>query len=308
MSPLPIYYINLDRSTDRLYNISKQQAKLKTEFTRIKAVDGKLLTPQQKKENCSKFCQTFCTPSMIGCFLSHKLAWKTVVDNGDDWAVIIEDDCILHKNFIPHVKTVVSELNIKESNWDFVYLGSLSFNHASFIPSVKTKMKYKAFSYTVPVRPMGFHCYLISKQGANKLLSVFKKVEYHVDLMFLLNNHHFRVFSSKKVLGIQKTSCNSSTLNENKFPKVINGFIDTHGPKPDNVSLSYHFGAPIIKLPVINVNLNTYIIFIIILLLSSRYLMPYVYIYLLYELLIANTPDDQEFIAKWLLIFSSFLV
>ena len=300
---IPVYYINLDRSTDRLLNIQKQQTKVGQEFCRIPAVDGSKLTSQEKEENCSVFCKNFCTPSMIGCFMSHKKAWKTVADGRDDYAVIVEDDCVLKKSFIKDTGNLVLELNKKEPDWDFVYLGSISLGNVSIFTDIKTKLRFRSSSYHVPKQPLGFHCYLISKKGANKLLRVFSKVEYHVDLMFLLKNEHFRVFASNKKLGYQPSTSENSTLNETKFPKLINNAIDVSGIKQDDVSLSYHLSAPLIRLPFIDVNINTYVIIFAIFMMKKNF-KKYILLYFLYEFLRAETLKDKKFIAFWAGILS----
>lgn len=85
----------MDKSKDRLENMEKQIPKLGRQFKRIPAVDGSKLSKKQLKKYTTKFCRYFCSKSMIGCFLSHKKTWQTIVNNNDAYALILEDDCHL---------------------------------------------------------------------------------------------------------------------------------------------------------------------------------------------------------------------
>jgi len=299
-----VYYINLDRSQDRLENMLKQEKKTKLVFKRITAIDGKELSHQDKKEQCTAFARYFCTPSIIGCFLSHRKAWQEIAKSGAP-GVVLEDDCVLRKDFSERVREILDEINVKEPDWDFIYFGSFSLGMAHIFKDVKTKLRYKSKTYHVPKQPLGFHCYMISPNGANKMINVFKKVEYHVDLVFLLRNANFNVYASKQKLGYQPTNCNNSTLNENKFPTLINSTLDAKKIGHDGISLSYHLSAPLIRIPGANMNLNLYIIFMVIMLLSSKVLKPYVFSYLFYEFIVSKS-GDREFILKWYTVLLSF--
>ena len=77
------YYINLERSKDRREGMEKRFANLK----RVEGVDGKEL-------NISNEVLKKCRMSLgeIGCLQSHLKAIKTAYDNGDEGALIMEDD------------------------------------------------------------------------------------------------------------------------------------------------------------------------------------------------------------------------
>lgn len=102
---IPLYYINLNRNPDRrrymedqirLYNIKNQE--------RIEAIDGQKFLDRDLDGGIvrlsKKYVQFFNNYSKyslgeLGCTLSHILAIRTAYDNGDDIALILEDDVSL---------------------------------------------------------------------------------------------------------------------------------------------------------------------------------------------------------------------
>lgn len=91
------YVINLARRTDRLQRISAQLAALQIPFSRIDAVDAKLVAN-------SEIESWFATDGKYGvvpkgdrcCTLSHVLCWQTFVASGAKHALVLEDDVVLH--------------------------------------------------------------------------------------------------------------------------------------------------------------------------------------------------------------------
>jgi len=108
LSDMPIYVINLVRSDKRRDRIKATFAKNGIDFSFVEAVDGKLIRPvastdvtheftvKQTKVPVRFFCgQHKSSDSEVGCCLSHLIAIKTAFDNGDDHAVVLEDDILI---------------------------------------------------------------------------------------------------------------------------------------------------------------------------------------------------------------------
>jgi glycosyl transferase family 25 len=85
MQTIPVYYINLDRSPDRRAFMEDQFEKLGLSATRIAAVDGFAL-------NAAQMAGAMLPPGELGCFMSHRLAWKAFLDTDKPHAIILEDD------------------------------------------------------------------------------------------------------------------------------------------------------------------------------------------------------------------------
>lgn len=284
----PIYVINLERSTDRLADIDGRLKKLELNYKTIKAIDGKALTSTQRKEHSSNMCNTFCTDSMIGCFLSHSKAWETVIKNKDEYALILEDDCELISSFNKEAYNVLNEVQEIDPEWDFIYGGY--FLNLFSDTSEKNKLQY-VFK---PDKLVGFHCYFISLKGAYKLRKyVMEKdgAKNHVDLTFLNQRHHFSRYASKLKLGEQAATAEQSTQIDTSYPVTFNTLIKN--TKFTDVDLTYLFQAPVGQVMSIPVNLYLiiYIISLILLasglpLVSKKNIFIVIYSFLLIELVL----------------------
>ena len=95
---MPVYYINLEKSTSRNDFIQTQLQKYGIQGNRVGAIYGKDLvferdTIQLSDDKNIEFINTFtATPGELGCTLSHIKAIYTAFKNNDKYALIVEDD------------------------------------------------------------------------------------------------------------------------------------------------------------------------------------------------------------------------
>lgn len=269
-----VYVINLDRSPDRLKSITCELERENIKFERVSAVDGKKLTDEHIKRFCTPFAEMFCPKNIIACALSHKKVWKKIVKSGLEYGMVFEDDCKLTNGFKHKLQLCIDELNENDKNWDFLYLGyfgpSMETSNSIMnkfqniiLNKIQNKNNIHAKYIFVPVSPVGFHSYIISRNCAKKLLQYMKKVHYHIDSEFLKYAHNFNVYACKEKLGNQYSTVDNSTLNEYKFPKVINWYNDSI-VDIDGISYSYWLGSPIIQIKHFPINLY-FICFLILL-------------------------------------------
>ena len=100
LKDFPIYYINLDRVKDRRDFMEKQIKKYGVKMTRISAVDALDLDWESGMandipyENHYEKTKTLKSYKMaeLACTLSHLYTIKQSYDNGDEVALILEDD------------------------------------------------------------------------------------------------------------------------------------------------------------------------------------------------------------------------
>lgn len=306
-----IYVINMHNSTDRLEKIKSQFLNLDINFKRIDAIVGKELSQNDITKYTTKKCEYFCTPSMIGCFLSHKKAWETMIKNNDKYAIIMEDDCILAEDFSNKVNNIMNELNNDYKDWDFVYLGYVSDHiftnfQKIIIPKIKKK-KIKSTQLSIPELPLGFHCYMITNSCAKKLLKYLDKVDYHVDVSFLYNSKNFNIYSSNIPLAYQYASASNSTQTNYTFPKSLNYMLEIYDK--NNIAYSYYFNTPLFRFMTIDVNVYL-LIFLIILFFTPANRIKSIYSillsFLVFESLIGF--DNFNIISKWVFIFLIFYI
>mgnify|MGYP000023208916 FL=1 len=306
-----IYVINMDKSKDRMVKMISQQSKIGMDITRVSAIVGKDLTTEEIKKQTTTFCRYFCTRTMIAIFLSHKASWQKMLDNGDKYAIIMEDDCELHNNFGKEVSKTINELRVIDPQWDFLYIGYMGacdpnqdYNLIAkvqkvFTNNIKSNVSNNKYSF-VPESPFGFHCYAISRKCAQKMVRLMDKASYHVDVAFLNYSKYFSIYANTYPLAYQYSTPENSSQTQN-FPIILNDYFNKI--KCDKgVTYGYYFSAPV--LAIYKYNVNTYLLILLALMLATptdyqKTVFIIVYGYLILEL--ATDKQNYEYIVFWLL-------
>ena len=135
---IPKYYVNLDRSIERRNRLETEFKKYNiVNYTRIKAFDKYNLKDIEKGEvNNIKYINDYGGEKHeLGCTLSHLIAIKTAYRNGDEMALIFEDDInfnlypLWRKSFTEIIKDLpknieilqlISNKNIETINFDII--------------------------------------------------------------------------------------------------------------------------------------------------------------------------------------------
>lgn len=183
--------INLERHQTRLNAV---RAELKTaglKFERMPAVDGRQLSAEELHANVTAIGRHLLTPGMIGCFLSHRRCWRECVESGGP-LIVFEDDALLAPDFLRRLDVALREL---PEGWDVLLLGAFGCVHPSGVYGPRNI--FKLFGWMgggtrpterlrgeaqlhVPWRPYGTHAYVVSRRGAQKLLDLCPRANFHV--------------------------------------------------------------------------------------------------------------------------------
>jgi len=87
------YLLNLDRSTDRLQHMTEQFARIGYPFVRIAGVDGGGFTESELREFAARRpLHAPWSAGLAGCLLSHLKVWRIIVEAGEPFAAVFEDD------------------------------------------------------------------------------------------------------------------------------------------------------------------------------------------------------------------------
>jgi len=161
---LPIvYWINLDKSTDRYDNMMKQFDGFRF-HERIKGIDEPYIEYNAKQYS----------KSQMGCLCSHFNAMKRVLeDTNRDYAIISEDDVYL-KDMNHFHDIIFYYLKSAPQNWDILQLFSIKQSRILKMDSTSL-LKWEKWNK----RNFSTLIYIIKKSYAEKLLDLAERINDH---------------------------------------------------------------------------------------------------------------------------------
>ena len=181
---IKIYIINLEKSIDRRDFISKQFNNLprKIDYQFFKAVYGKeepnhplFLKYNEKKRFERK--GHYMSLSQLGCFASHYLLWQKCIELNQG-IIVLEDDAIIHSNFLEALEFISSDKN----HFEFLWLSP----PAPAKRNQKGKMIYSLDKIEITRYKEGWGnatSYFITTKSAKKLLDYCEEWILDVDIM-----------------------------------------------------------------------------------------------------------------------------
>ncbi len=124
MSGPKAFILHLERAISRGPNVRSLVASLPIESEVVPAVDGARLSPQELDQAYARrrFRPNYPFPltrTEVGVFLSHRAAWRRIVDDALDFAFIFEDDAQIDGNAFA---ALVEFLTAERSAWGYVLL------------------------------------------------------------------------------------------------------------------------------------------------------------------------------------------
>lgn len=263
-----IFCINLDRSKERWEKMEKQEKKQKgIKIERISGVDGFLIDKDElyKSGKITSFCYHMCSSGMIGCWLSHLKIWKKIVDEGLEYAVVLEDDAQFPDEYGKKMRNILGRM---PGDVDILLLGCLVGCRDSVEINLlegSLSLFYKPRGMVVineeiiiPRMFIGSYAYLITNKGARKCLNLFSKVNYHIDHE-ISRNQKLNLYAVRKQNEWFKTfaASSNSTLNNQSF------FKNNQNEKSflnNNFSIYWILDAPIAQIPFSNIIINGWLI------------------------------------------------
>ena len=171
-----IFLLNLDKSKDRLahFNSSWKESDMKEfKYIRIPAVDGRnidianfvseeTLKDIQHADSLDKpLREGQITFGGVGCFLSHLQTYKKMVQLNIQYALILEDDVVLPKNF----KQIMSEYILSLPKTWSIFLLNCHCIKCTDVPNTNNIHRVENFIWT--------HCYIIKNYAAKFILNKF---------------------------------------------------------------------------------------------------------------------------------------
>jgi len=116
----------------------------------------------------------------IGCFLSHKKAYINLLSGSEDAALVLEDDVQLSVGIV----SIISEV-VEIKNWDIILLGHHGRSSRSTNTLVGLWGRKRLSNGRQLARPcervMGTYGYVVSRQGAAKMLASMARIARPID-------------------------------------------------------------------------------------------------------------------------------
>ena len=123
MPSIPIFIILLERDLERVNHVNNNLKPLLEDPIIFPAIDGKTdqIESIMKRENLeiSNSFKEKALRGQIGCYLSHYLLWKHIVDSNISEAIIFEDDANITDTFYNSLNKIKEELPV---DYKFLYL------------------------------------------------------------------------------------------------------------------------------------------------------------------------------------------
>ena len=237
-----ILYINLSHRTDRNKNVIDQITKLNLmdKLVRINAINGhqldimnisnSLITDQGKANATNTKLPVYIplTKGAIGCALSHRDAYKYIIDNNLTNALILEDDVTIDPNIFKIKLAKLMEMTPKD--YDVLFIGY----HNSTIQYIDKKIND---SISKPLMVYGLFGYIVSNKGAKKLLNVFPITrQIDTEISFKFNEINAYVVNPD-----DRIVFSDSSSPETKFGTDIQIREEYEGQNTDSSSFSNYY-------------------------------------------------------------------
>ncbi len=182
---IPVYYINLDSSTDRRAAIEAQIADAGiVGAIRVPAFDGRGLElsglADCDTEKAHRFLGRPLRGGEYGCYRSHLDCIERFLATDSPYAIVLEDDAELTADFQEVTAAAIRLLEQRAKPWDLVHLGPGRMKIYSRIDALPGGHDLRKAHYF----PMMTTALLWSRPGAQNILDHHRKVTMPVDTQF----------------------------------------------------------------------------------------------------------------------------
>lgn len=154
------YVINLAKRTDRMEEM--KSAGVPFPYERFPATESSEFIDVQPNARLR---------AHYACHDSHLRLLKKIRDDGDEMAMVLEDDCDFISNFSSD--KIMEIMYGLPDDWDFLYLGGVNNNKISH-------NEFVDFAYNI----YQTHAYIIRKKFLNTLIYQLENWQYKVDVVF----------------------------------------------------------------------------------------------------------------------------
>lgn len=124
---------------------------------------------------------SFWKPGEIGCYLSHHMIIKNIMNSSlNGYTVIFEDDVVFKDTLHDDIEKIITHLDILDIEWDVIYLGNITDNHKdNVIDNI----------YTVDGNNVctGTHALLVNNKNSEKIYKSNCNIIHAIDFQYKIN-------------------------------------------------------------------------------------------------------------------------
>ncbi|MGX5664356.1 glycosyltransferase family 25 protein [Rhizobium daejeonense] len=173
------YVINLDRSIERWRCLTAQAAQFDMQFLRVSGVDGAAIPAEKRIEiDEPAFLRQngrLMLDGEYGCYRSHLKALSTFLESDNDAAIIIEDDVEIPPKLIERAEAILDAVPDAE-------LVKLLNHRSRWFRLRKISQLGDQVGRCLHGPQGSAACYLVTRKGAEKLLSSIRVMNYPLDI------------------------------------------------------------------------------------------------------------------------------
>ena len=167
MSGPKAFILHLERANARAASVQALRASMAIESEVLAAVDGARLSPQEVDQAYARrrFRPTYPFPltrTEVGVFLSHRAAWRRILDDGLDFAFIFEDDAEIEPS---QFAALVEFVTLERPAWDYVLMPAQPIRNGVVVTS---RGNFKLLRPDAP--PLRAIAQIVSLTAAKRLL------------------------------------------------------------------------------------------------------------------------------------------
>lgn len=268
---MKVVVINLDKNPERWIKVSSQLNNLNINYERYSAVYGKDLSSEEIESKTTMKCRNFlCNKGIIGCALSHMNIWKTFVeDDTEPFLCVLEDDADILPDFAKFLNDAPGIY--KELNFDIISLYCIGFC-SSKNTEKSLNINNHPYVFSKPIFPLSTVCYIISRNGAEKLIKVIgEKVIWNIDFVIATE----KLFNDIKYFYLKSPTLISTNLEDSNLVNVNSGGVTNNVLTIVSPKLKWYLNMPVLNM-FLKTPISIYVIFLLItiaiLLIYKKYL------------------------------------
>lgn len=180
------YLISLDKADARLADATRQLDAAGMVFERVAAFDGRDLTieafPDYDDQRTRQFLGRSMRGGEIGCYLSHLDCARRFLAGGAEYAVVLEDDCLVPPETGAQIEQLLAFLGRSTLPFWLINIGAV--RHKIYTPLGRFDTAGMHLLTRAHYFPMTTNGLIWSRQGAEAFLSAHKQIYSPVDMYF----------------------------------------------------------------------------------------------------------------------------